>query len=685
MTHEERFNLRFQSHPAFFTAAVVYDFIPIEWPGYLPTVPSRVYYLAKMARLRNFDLFLPISEYTAYGLSEWLGLPRHRMSVTGASVRSSMYELRNQLNGSILPGNRQEPYFVIVIGPDPRKNPEVAVKAVRHLNLLYGSRVTLKVVGHYDGSNKQNLLRLAGHEEGHGFLEFYPAISDEELVSLYAGAVATIAPSHIEGFSLPVVEAAVCGCPAIASTCAAHLELIEQPEALFPSDDSAALLKRLEAVLYQPELRTSLVKSQAHLGSQFHENEVGKRFWNAIEAGIENHRAVNIIGKTKKPRLAFLSPYPPDQSGVARYTAMTMRASENLFYSDLYSDAARPLNFEGNFRDAGRISLAPLINGCYNSIISVLGNSLFHTRIFEIFERYGGPCILHDARLTQFYFYRLGQQKFLEFAANILGRSVSMEEVAIWLQDRNMPSLFLEPIIERASPLIVHTATQQAEIKRRYGFDAQVATSCPNNLFSDEELTPSRKQAARKRLGIPPEVFLVSSFGHVDRVKGTDTCIIAIEFLRSWNIPAELYFVGSATLQKEDVDRVSAIYGIGQHVHAVSDFVDDTTYRDFLVASDASVQLRAYGFGQFSAALADSIGSGLPGVASSNLAKSCDAPAYVSIVPDQFSPLQVAEQLALIWEAGAGRDAHADARAAYLQTHNFEYYGKRLIEILGIA
>jgi hypothetical protein len=46
--------------------------------------------------------------------------------------------------------------------------------------------------------------------------------------------------------------------------------------------------------------------------------------------------------------------------------------------------------------------------------------------------------------------------------------------------------------------------------------------------------------------------------------------------------------------------------------------------------------------------------------------------------------LQVAEQLALIWEARPGH-AHADARSAYLETHNFEYYGKRLIEILGIA
>ncbi len=685
MTHDGRFSLRFQSHPAFFRAAVVYDFIPLEWPGYLPTVASRIDYLAKMARLRKFDLFLPISEYTAWRLSELLGVSRDRIHVTGASVRRSLYELQNRIATVGSPYETKEPYFLIVVAGDSRKNPEVAVKAIRNLNLVYSRRIALKVVGHYDDAYKHNLLRLAGHSEKRGFLEFCPSLSDEELVTLFAGAIATIVPSHIEGFSLPAVEASVCGCPVIASTCAAHLELIEQTEALFPSDDSVALSERLEALLNDPSLRRSLIAAQAHLGAKFHEDVVGKRFWTAIDISIEKRRSAMAIARRQKPRLAFLSPYPPDQSGVARYTAMTMRAGDNLFCSDLYTDADRPLTFEGKFRDAGGVSIAPLLGGRYNAVVSVLGNSHFHTRIFDVFERYGGPCILHDSRLTQFYFRRLGQEKFLNFAARLLGRSVSMAEVNSWLQDRDLPSLFLEPIIERASPLIVHTVTQQALLKKRYGTDAQVTTCCPTTFFNDEELTMSAKQAARERHGIPPEVFVVSSFGIVDPVKARDTCVLAIELLRSWNVPAELYFMGGAGPQKAEIERLSTSYGIAQYVHCAEWFVDDATYRDFLIASDAAIQLRTYGFGQLSAALTDCISAGLPCVATSDLAKSCDAPEYVSIVSDRFSPLHVAEQLALIWEAKAGHTRHEPARAAYLETHNFEYYGKRLVEILEIA
>ena len=684
MTHNTRFSVRFQSHPAFFCAAAIYDFIPLDWPGYLPTVTSRVDYLAKMARLRAFDCFLPISEYTAWRLSELLGVSRDCIHVTGASVRRSLYELRDLSRDSRSP-YEGEPYFLIIVATDARKNPETVIKAMRHLNLLYARRIALRVVGHYDEAYKRNLLWLAGHAEGEGFLEFFPDVSDEELVYLFKGAIATIAPSHIEGFSLPVVEASVCGCPAVVSTCAAHLELVTDPQALFPSDDPSDLCEKLEALLNDPGLRASLAASQASLGDKFREDIVGKRFWTALEGAIDDRRRAPVVLRGEKPHLAFLSPYPPDQSGVARYTAMTMHAGEGLFSSDIYTNAVRPLTFDAKFRDAGEVSLAPLIAGRYNAVISVLGNSHFHTPIFEIFERHGGPCILHDARLIQIYVQRFGHEEFLKFAARLLGRSLDMEEVHAWLHARNPPSLLLEPIIERASPLIVHTATQQALIKARHGVTAHVATCCPTIFFNDEELTRSRKQQARERQGISSSRFLVSSFGIVGPEKGMDTCVLAIELLRSWNIPAELYFVGNANVHKPELDRIATVYGIGDYIHTGDSFVDDVTYRDFLIASDAAVQLRSYGFGQLSAALTDCISAGLPCVANSDLAESCDAPAYVSVVPDRFSPLQVAEKLALIWEAQTGPASYWDARAAYLGTHNFQYYAKRLIEILGVA
>ncbi len=703
MTHDSRFDLRFQNHPAVLRAAILYDFIPMDWPGYLPTAPRRMEYTAKLARLRKFDLYLPISEYTAWRLKELLDPVNSQVSVTGACVRRTLYEIQSCLGEAPSPYAQDEPYFVTFGGDDRRKNTDIAVKAVRHLNLLYGRRIPLKVIGFYSVAYKHELLTAAGGAENADFLEFYPktldekvfyadspdrwvrpSIPDPELVALHASAIAAIAPSHIEGFSLPVVEASVCGCPVIASTCAAHMELIDRPEALFQSDDPASLSEKLEAILNDPALRTSLVESQAHLAPKFHEDEVGRRFWTAIEAAIDR-RARPILLQKPKPRLAFLSPYPPDTADAATYTALTTRGGQKFFDSDLYTDVDRPFVSDGSFRLAGNVGFAPLLDAGCNAVISVLGNHRSHNRVFDVFERYGGPCILHDVQLAEIYLHRLGRERFLNFAAEHLGRPTSMDEVNTWLQHRNPPPLLLKSIVERASPLIVQTPTQRALLQERYGADAQVLTSCPAISFDDAELTSSHQQTIRCEYGMPEGAFVIAAFGDVTRSKGTQTCILASELVRSWSIPAELYFIGDDRSEDDEVHRIATLYDVAGHVHSGTEFAADRAHRNFLIAADAAIQLQPYPFGQLSAAVTGCISAGLPCVTTGDLAASAEAPVFVRTVPDCFSPLQVAEELALIWETHSERSSHEEARRAYLDVHNCENRGRRLIEILGFA
>jgi hypothetical protein len=74
MTHDPRFSLRFQNRHGLLRVTVVYDFIPFDWPGYLPKVADHIAYLGKLARLKKVDHFFPISQYIAWRLSELLGV-----------------------------------------------------------------------------------------------------------------------------------------------------------------------------------------------------------------------------------------------------------------------------------------------------------------------------------------------------------------------------------------------------------------------------------------------------------------------------------------------------------------------------------------------------------------------------------------------------------------------------------
>ena len=477
----------------------------------------------------------------------------------------------------------------------------------------------------------------------------------------------------------------MCGCPVIASTCAAQMELVDHEEALFHSDDAETLGDKLEALLLKPALRESLAASQAHLGPKFREEAVGQRFWGPLELAADNIRHGTVTGKARKPRLAFLSPYPPDPCDAAKYTAFAIEAGKAWFDSDIYTDAARPLEFGGAFPDEGAISLAPLLDKRYEGVISVLGNFVSSNKILEVFEHYGGPCILHDIRLTPIYYERLGPEGFRQFAERLLNRHVSKEEVHGWLQDPNPTSLFVERVINRASPLMVHSLKQQALLRKRYAVDSHVLTCCPTLTLLEEELTVAARQAARERLGVRPDTFLIASFARQNGVYEMATCILALELLRSWNMAAELYLVGNTVSVAAELRSVCDQSDLTSYVRYGDEFSGDAAYRDFLIAADAAVQLQPYGFGQPPVALTNCICAGLATVANQDAAESCDAPAYVGKVIDAFSPLLVAERLALIWGARTADVSRAEARAGYLETHNFGYYARRLIEILGVV
>lgn len=684
MTHDPTATVRFADRRAdLVSAAVVYDFIPLDRAGYLPTVARRTEYYARLVRLKRFDLFAPISRSSADRLQYMLNVSASRVTVTGACVRDELFRHAADTVARAK-ASSGSPYVLTIGGADRRKNTEAVVSAVRQLRSRGYPSLKVKVVGEHGPEYTRELYSAAG-EQADEYLAFYRDVPDRDLAALYAGALVTVAASYAEGFSLPVAEAAVCGCPVIGSDIAAHSELIADSDALFSPGDASALADRIERVIQQPGLRDRLVRGQAHLATDYNEDHVGRRFWDAVTTETRRRSSSGRAARAgRKPRLAVLSPYPPDRSGVARFTELTLDAARDVFDVSLYTDAPRPLGCKAAGEDAGPVRGAALRAGSHDAVVAVVGNSHYHNGVLDFFEKWGGPCILHDARLTHTYHSRLGPEQFRDAAARWLGRSVTDEEVQTWLLDRDLPTLFIEPVVRRAAPLIVHTRRAQDLLRTRYGGRVEWLPFPPIVPVDVDALTPAGRAEARRRQGIGSDAFAIAAFGYVDHTKAPATCVIALDLLRSWGIPAELHLVGNIFHQSAELPALIREYGLEEHVRTFSDFVSGETYRDYLAGADAAVQLRTYDFGQVSAALADCIGAALPAVANAALADCCDAPGYVSRVPDRFSPLLVAEALAGLYEGHGDRGPLLPEREEYCREHNFRVYAQRLREVLGL-
>ena len=61
-----------------------------------------------------------------------------------------------------------------------------------------------------------------------------------------------------------------------------------------------------------------------------------------------------------------------------------------------------------------------------------------------------------------------------------------------------------------------------------------------------------------------------------------------------------------------------------------------------------------------------------------------DAPDYVRRVPDQLSPVLVAEALADLLNSGLARTSFEAARQAYAEAHSLRIYSERLCEALAL-
>jgi glycosyltransferase involved in cell wall biosynthesis len=89
-------------------------------------------------------------------------------------------------------------------------------------------------------------------------VELLGHVSDERLLSLYAGAAAFVFPSRYEGFGLPVLEAMACGAPVVASDAASIPEAGGEAALYFPVGDAEALAAAMQRVFTDRELSSRL-------------------------------------------------------------------------------------------------------------------------------------------------------------------------------------------------------------------------------------------------------------------------------------------------------------------------------------------------------------------------------------------------------------------------------------------
>jgi len=625
------------------TCAVVHDFIPFRVPAMPNDAARSAQYRYLVNTLTKYDALYPNSLYTASQLREYV--PDFGGDSVTVHCKSRFPEIGSDIPlelqlGKIRPGTRKQiatelPYVFVATADDPRKNPEIAISAAVELNAL---GLSLVIGG---GLSDQTKKRLAVSYPEQFILAkpvFLPRLTDAELHEVYLGASIVLVGSRDEGFSLPVAEALTLGCSVVASKIPAHLEQIKDPDLLFEPNDVRSLLHSVKHAL---RLRDESPHKSTQEYSYVHFDYTRERA-SFVESIIKCKRKA---ARHRYNKTTIVGPTPGRPTGIAVFNGLMVSHLKAHNFPFEYVDV--------DAFDADRFHVW-LFEHQDDSIIYVIGNNnVFHTNCYSALMQVPGFCILHDSRLFEFLLNRHGADYIRDlWLQRMRSIPLSIETIVAWQRERRLlPDSFLDPVVTRATAIVVHSKIAAQHIVDVYRYTR--AHYIPFALqMTEREVTFVKKMRA-SNTGAPPNMLSMVTLGETEPTKGCAEIIYALKMLLLQGIEARLTFVGKSDEPYHSELLTSCeILRLNDHVTFTS-YVSRQGYLDSLIAADVVIQLRYPMFGQVSGPLADAVACGIPTVATEDLAIGMGIEGYCEVIENRFSPLHVAEAVRRIREGEA--------------------------------
>jgi glycosyltransferase involved in cell wall biosynthesis len=661
----------------------LYDLIPEVFAGhYLANPLVRRTYRARLQLLHSAARVLAISEATARDAVAHLGLAPHRVVAVGAAVAEQFRppERREDAVDAVvgrLPFVR--PGFVLYTGGiEFRKNIDRLLVGYSSLPARLRNEHQLVIVCRVAPPMRRAIearlseLGLAQH------VAFPGVVADPDLVLLYQAAELFVFPSLYEGFGLPVAEAMACGAPVIAGRTSSLVELVQDDEALFEPTEAPAIARALRRALEDSELRDRLRTRGLH------------RHWRWADVADRTAAVYDDVSRTRKrrgrprPRIAFVSPLPPQMSGVADYSYRLLAELTEFVDVDVFCDVGcGPATAPGDLpvRPTQAFTRVEGARGGYDEVLACIGNSDHHAETLALLRKRPSSVLAHDVRLTGLYSWVSRRRPDLEHR--------TFRELLHELHPRPLPSdlgqrgwleypeyekygvLLVREMIARSTRFLVHSE-YAAGLAR---LDARASDAGKVSVVSFGYPLPS----TNVELSDAP---LVATFGLVAPVKQTDRIVEAVALVAERHPATRFTIVGPVSEEhsrqlRADADRL----GVAGRL-VVTGELPSEEFNAWIARTSVAVQLRAASNGETSASLADCLAAGVPTIATA-VGSTGELPedVYVPVGPD-VTAATLAEEIGALLSDPVRRKALSESGRRYAEAHSFAVAAESIVDEL---
>lgn len=403
-----------------------YDLIPLLDPdSYLK--PNPVYeshYLRKISHLKRADLLLGISQSATQEGIDHLHFKKDRC-VNVSTAADPMFKpisIDSKSKAEIFKRyNLQHDFVMYTGGVDSRKNIDGLIKSYAALPKAVREKHQLLLVCNPQSSERNSFEEIA-HKAGLKRDEyiFTGHVSDDDLVALYNLCKVFVVLSSDSASFLIGLEAMSCGGAVIGSSTSRCLEDILLKEALFDPKVEKDIAAKLKKVLTDEIFRKRLEVHGLKLAKNFSWDVSGKSAILAFEKlhAEKQKESQGVLSPSARPRLAFVSPLPPERNVTNDYSAELISELDKYYdidvivnqdeISDPWVKANCPIRSVEWFRNHHYL---------YDRVLYHFGNSPLYRHMFDLLEEIPGVVVLHDFNLSHLAEYmgdhHIGSVNFL--------------------------------------------------------------------------------------------------------------------------------------------------------------------------------------------------------------------------------------------------------------------------------
>ncbi|MCM1505825.1 MAG: glycosyltransferase [Ruminococcus flavefaciens] len=577
--------------------STVYDIIPyVMKEKYLADKNTYNWYMKCIENLWWSDELFVISESVKTDLVKYLNFSPDNIKTIwgGVDGRYRIIDISDSEKSLLMDKfGITRPFIMCTGGEDGRKNLDGLIRAYSLMPENIKNSYQLVVVCKLSENGMKKLKDIARSHNVEKDVIFTNFVSDEELLKFYNLATLMAFPSKYEGFGLPIVEAWACGTPVLTADNSSLKEIAGDSAVLVNADIDQSIADGMTKMLNSKEILSEYA-------------EKGKKRVDLFNWKLINDHIIYLINdmpskktslsKPERLKIAFFTPLPPLESGIADYSEDII--NELCKYCDIDVFVEETYNAKSVF--PANVSMYshrsyPARQEKYADTIFQIGNSEYHLYMYQYIRKYHGTVVLHDYNLHgAFYHYAITLRKGnYELYKTFIDTDRSDADSYIQaLQNGSAnPDLYGTElnsyITDSADRIIVHS-----QYARKKLLEKNIACNVTVIPLYAEILPVAENRTVKQKNNFSDSTTIISALGGIHRTKRIIPILKAFSRLSKENSNVHLMLVGKPSDDiKQELEQVIVSENLKEKV-TITGYTDIEKFKEYIDMSDICLNLR---------------------------------------------------------------------------------------------